>query len=74
MGQACDEMNKRLAGRIAERKSEHYPLVINHVRTRLRFSLLRGILVSLKLENEDQVLNNVTGMQGIAIYITFHSI
>ncbi len=47
IGQACDKMNKRLARRIAERKSEHYPLVIHHVRTRLRFSLLRGILVSI---------------------------
>ncbi len=47
MGPACDEMNKKLAKRIAERKGESYAQVINHIRTRLRFSLLRGILVSL---------------------------
>jgi hypothetical protein len=50
MGQACDTMNKRLAGRIAERKGESYAHVINHFRTRLRFSLLRGILMSLTAE------------------------
>ena len=47
LGIACDTMNKKLAQRIAERRGESYPHVINHIRTRLRFSLLRGILMSL---------------------------
>ena len=47
MGKMCDALNKKLASRIAERKGESYPQVINHIRTRLRFSLLRGILMSL---------------------------
>ena len=47
MGTACDTMNNKLAQRIVERRGESYPHVINHIRTRLRFSLLRGIFMSL---------------------------
>ncbi|MCP4458807.1 MAG: hypothetical protein GY816_12410 [Cytophagales bacterium] len=47
MAPACNELNKKLAERIAEKRKERYSYVINHIRTRLRFSLLRGILVSL---------------------------
>ena len=40
-------MLKRLAHKIAEKRGERYSDVINHLRTRLRFSLLRGVLIAL---------------------------
>ena len=43
LGIACDTMNKKLAQRIAERRGESYPHIIDHIRTHLRFSLLRVI-------------------------------
>ena len=47
MGPGCKDMLKRLAQKIAEKRGERYSDVINHLRTRLRFSLLRGVLVAL---------------------------
>ena len=47
MGPACKNMLKRLAQKIAEKRGESYPDVINHIRTRIRFSLLRGVLIAL---------------------------
>ena len=40
-------MLKRLAQKIAKKRGERYSDVINHLRTRIRFSLLRGVLVAL---------------------------
>ena len=67
MAPACHKMNQKLAEKIADKKNEKYAAVINHVRTRLRFSLLRGILVSLtgdrgKLQTHkgDETLENVS--------------
>ena len=47
MGPACKNMLKRLAQKISEKRGERYSDVINHLRTRIRFSLLRGVLVAL---------------------------
>ncbi len=51
-------MNKRLAQKIADKRGEKYCVVISHVRTRLRFALLRGVLIALTGErgkpNEDK--------------------
>ena len=47
MGPACESLNKRLARMISEKKNELYAHTIGHIRTRLRFSLLRGTLASL---------------------------
>ena len=69
MAPSCDTLNKKLAERISEKKNERYSHVISHIRTRLRFSLLRGILVSLTGErgrpkhrsnNGDEDLYNVS--------------
>ena len=40
-------MLKRLAQKIVKKRGERYSDVINHLRTRIRFSLLRGVLVAL---------------------------
>ena len=39
---------KRMAGMIAVKKGENYSQVINFVRTRLRFALLRSVLIAVR--------------------------
>ncbi len=47
MGPACKNMLKRLAQKIADKRGEGYSNVINHLRTRLRFAILKGVLIAL---------------------------
>ena len=42
--------HKRLAQMIAAKKNEEYHHVMNHVRTRIRFALLRSVLVAVRGE------------------------
>lgn len=48
MGPECEKFNKRLAELISMKKKEAYSHVIGHIRTKLRFSLLRSILVAIR--------------------------
>ena len=48
LGKECDKLNKKLADLIAAKRGESYADVIKHIRTRLRFSLLRSTLVALR--------------------------
>ena len=48
MGPQCTKLHKQLAQLIAEKRHERYADVMNHLRTRLRFSLLRSILISIR--------------------------
>ena len=48
MGPECARMNKRLAELIAKKKGEAYSHVLRHIRTRLRFALLRCTLVAVR--------------------------
>ncbi len=48
MGPQCQRAHKRIAELVAERRNERYADVINHIRTRLRFSLLKSILVAVR--------------------------
>ena len=47
MGPGCKDMMKQLAQKIASKKDEKYADVVNHLRTRIRFALLRGVLIAL---------------------------
>lgn len=47
MGPEATKFHKRLAELIADKRQEKYSDVVNHIRTRLRFSLLKSILVAL---------------------------
>ena len=49
---------KRLAQKIAKKRGERYSDVINHLRTRIRFSLLRGVLVALTGERGTKVIKS----------------
>ena len=48
MGPSCTKTVKRIASMIADKKGETYADVINFVRTKLRFSLLRSILIAVR--------------------------
>ncbi len=42
------KFHKRVAQLIADKRNEDYPKVINHIRTRLRFSLIKSIVTSIR--------------------------
>ena len=48
MAPECLKLNKRLAELISNKKNETYSKVMMHVRTRLRFALLKGTLIGLR--------------------------
>ena len=48
MGPECEKLNRRLAELIATKRKEAYSDVIGHIRTRLRFALLRSTLVAVR--------------------------
>ena len=49
-GPQTKRYHKRLAELISRRKNEDYHYVVSHIRTRLRFSLLRSVLIALRGE------------------------
>ena len=48
MGPECSRFNKRLAELISVKRGEVYSHVMRHVRTRLRFALLRASLIAIR--------------------------
>ena len=48
MGPEWNRFNKRVGKLLAEKRKESYSDVINHIRTRLRFCLLKSVLVALR--------------------------
>ena len=48
MGNECSRLTKKLANLIANKTGESYPDVMRHMRTRLRFALLRSTLVAIR--------------------------
>jgi len=44
------EYHKRLVQMMATKRNEDYKDVINHIRTRVRFSLLRSVLIAVRGE------------------------
>ena len=48
MAPECQKLNKRVAELIAIKRKENYSSVMMHVRTRLRFALLKSTLVALR--------------------------
>ena len=48
MGKECDAFHKRIAQMFAIKRDEKYGQVMNYIRTRLSFALLKSILVSLR--------------------------
>ncbi len=48
MGPQCERTHKRIAELVANKRNERYADVMSHLRTRLRFSLLKSILVAVR--------------------------
>ena len=48
MGPQCARTHKRIAELVAEKKNKRYADVMNHIRTRLRFSLLKCVLIAIR--------------------------
>ena len=48
MGPECTRLNKRLAELTANKTCQSYSLVMKHIRTRLRFALLRATLIAVR--------------------------
>ena len=48
MGKEAESFLKRLAQLIAEKRNENYSHVVNYLRTRLRFCLLKSVLTSIR--------------------------
>ena len=48
MGPECERLHKRLAEMIAAKRSEQYSQVMQHIRCRLRFALLKATLVAIR--------------------------
>ena len=54
-GPEANNHHKRIAQLIAVKRKEDYSCVINYIRTRLRFNLLRSILVAVRGERGKQI-------------------
>ena len=48
MGQEAEAFHKKLGQLIANKRNETYSHVVNYLRTRMRFSVLRSVLTSLR--------------------------
>ena len=48
MGNEAEKFHKRLAQLIADKRGEEYSCVVNYIRTRLRFCLLKSVLTSIR--------------------------
>lgn len=65
MGPQCTIFHKRLAEKIAIKRKERYAHVMNYIRTRLRFALLRSILVAIRgergrINNKNENINDIS--------------
>ena len=48
MGPECTRYHKQLAELISHKTNEDYPKVMNHIRTRFRFTLLKSTLIAIR--------------------------
>ena len=48
MAPECVRMNKRIAELISTKRGEQYSQVMKHIRTRLRFALLRTTIIAIR--------------------------
>ena len=48
MGRDCEAFNRRLAQLVSEKRKVSFGSVMTHIRTRLRFALLRSIVTALR--------------------------
>ena len=66
MGQEADRYHKRLAELIAEKRHETYSHVVDYIRTRLRFCLLKCVVTSLRGVRGKSVKENITPLSNLS--------
>ena len=66
MGEEADKFHKRLARLISEKRGEEYSHVINYVRTRLRFCLLKCVLTSLRGVRGRNTRDNISPISSLS--------
>ena len=66
MGQEAHSFHKRLALLIAEKRHEAYPHVVNYIRTRLRFCLLKSVLTSIRGIRGKSVKETITPISNLS--------
>ena len=54
MGPEATRYHKRIAELISAKRGEQYSDVVNHIRTRIRFSLLKSVLVAVRGERGER--------------------
>ena len=47
-GPECEKHHRRVADLISRKRNEKYGHIMNHIRTRIRFSLLKSVLISIR--------------------------
>ena len=48
MAQECTRYHKKIAELVANKTKEEYPKIMNHIRTRVRFTLLKSTLIAIR--------------------------
>ena len=66
MGEEAIKFHKRLATLIAEKRHESYPEVLNYIRTRLRFSLLKSVLIAIRGIRGKQTVERTTPISSLS--------
>ena len=66
MGQEAERYHKRLAELIAEKRNESYSHVVNYIRTRLRFCLLKSVLTSIRGVRGKSMKENISSVSNLS--------
>ena len=66
MGEEAELYHKRLAQLISEKRNETYSHVVNYIRTRLRFCLLKSVLTSLRGVRGRAVNDKITPISNLS--------
>lgn len=65
-GNEADRHHKRIASIIAEKRRESYADVLNYIRTRLRFSLLKRVLIAIRGFRGKRFKENTTSISSLS--------
>ena len=66
MAPECEAFNKQLAHRIADKRKDDYSAVANYIRTKIRFALLKSVLISLRGVRGKQKKDSTTPTSAVA--------
>ncbi len=67
MGPDCTSFFKRLAELITAKNNERYASVINHIRTGMRFSILRSTLIGIRGERGRYKKQNYVTLSDVSL-------